>query len=703
VSTYYSSLSSPLDATKQEIGSLLKSTHRRVLPYTSGSEDTWDALADLDAGKQSNTVKLIYTETEVIAFDSAADKSWNREHLWPKSHGVGYSGADFTDIHHLRPSDINVNSARGNKYFAACGVVSAAENCRSPANSEAAASTETDSQVWLPPTSVRGDIARALFYMEHRYSGYGNDPDLELTDCPTSYSDSKLAYLSQLIKWHIDDPVDDAEVARNQRACERWQGNRNIFVDFPELVSKLYGEPQSPVGSNGYQCNNEGTLPPTTLPPVSGNDACSKLQPGDIQVIGIHSDSPDEIALVALEDLPGGLELFLTDDGWSGSYFRKSEGTAKLVVPGGGISKGSVFGFGPGSSLDFANSWATSGSLALSTAGDSVIVYCQPSVSVGLKYNFLAAITFNGSWTESQVDSNNSGLPPSLKNAQTSLTHLDNYIYTGTTSGSKDDLITAIGDASNWNGSDSALLLEFEPFSVYSSITNCQDLSPGDVQVIGVHSDFPDEIALVALADIPAGLDLFVTDDAWTGSAFRGSEGRAMLSVPSTGIGRGTVFGFGPESSLSHSTSWVQSGSLALSTQGDSVIVYCKPNDSSYNFLAALTYDGAWEDSDFDSNKSDLPSSLDTIHTVLSHRDNYVYTGTTSGSKDDLIAAIRDNSNWNGSNSALSLEFGSFSVYSTISRRNESNVSDDEDSSFHKTVLLNGIILLSTTIFALTF
>jgi endonuclease I len=337
VDIYYNSISTS-HATNEEIGRLLKSTHRRVLPYTGSAEDTWDALADLDTGSQYNTVRLIYTETQAIAFPSLGNaKTWNREHLWPKSLGVGYSGADFTDIHHLRPADINVNSARGNKHFSDCGVVSAMEYCRSPAHAEAAASTATDYDVWLPPKNVRGDIARALFYMEHRYFGDNGDPNLELTDCPTpDESDStKLAYLSQLLQWHIEDPVDEAEATRNQRACERWQGNRNIFVDFPDLVNKIYGAPQFPIGSNGYQCSNSGgsTLPPTYLPSDSMNN-CTNLKAGAVQVIGIHSDSPDEVALVALEDLPGGMELFLTDNAWTGSGFRGYEGTAKVRIHG---------------------------------------------------------------------------------------------------------------------------------------------------------------------------------------------------------------------------------------------------------------------------------------------------------------------------------------------------------------------------------
>jgi hypothetical protein len=173
-----------------------------------------------------------------------------------------------------------------------------------------------------------------------------------------------------------------------------------------------------------------------------------------------------------------------------------------------------------------ANSWTQTGSLALSTSGDSIIVYCKPLDS---SYNFLAAVTFDGAWIGTQFDSNNSGLPPDLKGANTALAHRDNYMYTGSREGTKEDLVSAIAKSSNWIGSNSVQSYEYQSFSVSSEIVSCQDLSTGDIQLIGIHSDSPDEIALVALEDIPSGLEIFLTDDGWIGSGFRETEGTAKV------------------------------------------------------------------------------------------------------------------------------------------------------------------------------
>ena len=47
-------------------------------------------------------------------------------------------------------------------------------------------------------------------------------------------------YLELLISWHMQDPVSRKERSRNNAAFE-YQGNRNPFVDHPELVREIWG------------------------------------------------------------------------------------------------------------------------------------------------------------------------------------------------------------------------------------------------------------------------------------------------------------------------------------------------------------------------------------------------------------------------------------------------------------------------------
>ena len=136
--------------------------------------------------------------------------------------------------------------------------------------------------------NVRGDIAGTLFYMELRYKN--TDVKLELTDCPPF--SGRMGILSQLIEWHEADPVSDEELLRNQNACRYWQGNRNPFVDYPDLVRKFWGPPQAIAeGTRTYpSCLNI----PTPAPTAELNE-CGELQPGDIFIYVVESDDPDGV------------------------------------------------------------------------------------------------------------------------------------------------------------------------------------------------------------------------------------------------------------------------------------------------------------------------------------------------------------------------------------------------------------------------
>ncbi len=152
----------------------------------------------------------------------------------PKSFGLGESGPDYSDVFNLRPCDETVNSARGNKWFETCPY-SSTNPCKTPATSEAALDTATNSGSWQPAASERGNIARSNFYMALRYNG--GVPDtvrLQLSKCGCA-AKGIFANVTSLLAWGAADAVDPQEVARNDQACSDFQHNRNPFIDFPWL------------------------------------------------------------------------------------------------------------------------------------------------------------------------------------------------------------------------------------------------------------------------------------------------------------------------------------------------------------------------------------------------------------------------------------------------------------------------------------
>jgi len=166
-------------------------------------------------------------------YDIPHEDAWNREHVWAKSHGFpDMADTAYTDVHHLRPADRTVNSARGNRDFDWGGFeLEEVEGCY------------YDYDSWEPPDRVKGDVARMMFYMAVRYEGDGNTYDLELLDKTGTYG-PKFGKLSTLLQWHILDPVDKRERHRNE-VIYSYQHNRNPFIDHPEFVSLIWGEPES--------------------------------------------------------------------------------------------------------------------------------------------------------------------------------------------------------------------------------------------------------------------------------------------------------------------------------------------------------------------------------------------------------------------------------------------------------------------------
>jgi endonuclease I len=331
VESYYSSLSADaMTWTREDVHSIIQSTHRNVLPYTRvntpGVDDVWAALMDIDVGPVPDTVNLLYTNSYIDAIPFG-QRGWVKENIFPADRGIGLDGPDLSDIHNIKPNDVLASTVRGDRFFGECGVLTPnPETCQQPAEG-AADDTCLCETVFTPPANVKGDIARALLYMDLRYDGsdFPETRNLRLTDCPFQL-EHDMAYLSQMLQWHSEDPPDEAEMLRNSKVCEHWQGNRNPFVDFPELAQALHYEPfELPrIGDRIiYEaCEKIPTEPPR--PPT--NECDTVIQPGDVYIWMLNSNDPDSIGLYSLVSLPENMTLFLTDNPWNGTQFVEHGG-----------------------------------------------------------------------------------------------------------------------------------------------------------------------------------------------------------------------------------------------------------------------------------------------------------------------------------------------------------------------------------------
>lgn len=213
------------NALKLELRTIIsKVTHRET--YDDLKSDT--ILTDTDPNN-SNNILLFYSQESVKGrWDGA--KTWNREHVWAQSLGWFKTSGAGSDIHHLRPEDPSLNTARGNKKFGEIRENSTAKEIKlSAANGGGLSGCYYSGDYFEPQDSVKGDVARIIFYLFVRYS----EAD--------SYSFTRIAQSKEmLLKWHLQDPVDELEIHRNE-AAYKIQGNRNPFIDHPEAANLIWG------------------------------------------------------------------------------------------------------------------------------------------------------------------------------------------------------------------------------------------------------------------------------------------------------------------------------------------------------------------------------------------------------------------------------------------------------------------------------
>ena len=156
------------------------------------------------------------------------------EHLYPRSLGSAAMPA-LGDLHHLVPSKSNINTLRKNAPFSDIPDDKTKywlldDKVFTRPNQELIDQySESASNVFEPRESIKGDIARALFYFYSIYAA-------------TLVRKSKTFFTSMLpdiCRWHRTDKVDSAEYDRTM-AIGRIQSNVNPFEIDPTLAERCF-------------------------------------------------------------------------------------------------------------------------------------------------------------------------------------------------------------------------------------------------------------------------------------------------------------------------------------------------------------------------------------------------------------------------------------------------------------------------------
>jgi len=187
-----------------------------ALGYTTARDSMYGSIDNV-----GGWVTCVYTGRTAF-FNTRAGATangFNCEHTWPQ----GFSDEAEpmrSDIFHLYPTDETANTMRASLDFGKVTTVSWT------VGGSKMGTDAQGQQVFEPRDVHKGNVARSHFYYIIRYNGayngYVNAAKME----------------TWLRAWHVSDPADSAEQARNQHIYTL-QHNRNPFIDHPELVDRI--------------------------------------------------------------------------------------------------------------------------------------------------------------------------------------------------------------------------------------------------------------------------------------------------------------------------------------------------------------------------------------------------------------------------------------------------------------------------------
>ncbi|MDD5924589.1 MAG: endonuclease [Clostridia bacterium] len=270
------------DDPKTVIGDL-----RALINYTSSTATIsngktikgTDAKHPSYSGTGSSSLAAVYKKSERLANDTnsgfrlfytndyTTSNNWNREHVWPQSKSGGLYGktGGGNDLHHIRPTYNDDNSVHGSFPY---GDAKGGEPyyCNDNCSSYVVAYIGDDHTMEVVD-EYKGDIARIYAYMVTHYGTLYNLIDKVM-----------VGGYDTLVKWNAIDPVDDYEINRNNVAHD-YQGNRNPYIDCPDLINVIWGKGTS--GDIVYDTdddNNTGTDNPS---PDTDNTPTSDAEPAN--------------------------------------------------------------------------------------------------------------------------------------------------------------------------------------------------------------------------------------------------------------------------------------------------------------------------------------------------------------------------------------------------------------------------------------
>ncbi|MCU0607293.1 MAG: endonuclease [Candidatus Edwardsbacteria bacterium] len=209
------------------------------LGYNSG-RDTMYGEIDI----VGDSLRCVYLGLWIHGGPTAAPRTWinnngfNCEHTWPQSM---LSGIAVSDLHHLYPTEADVNNARGNLPFAELDDSTQVTRwyrydhynpyltTYPPDHWEEYSKLQSISTAFEPRDDHKGRVARSMMYVFTMYK--------------SMYPDTGSFWLGQkstLYAWHVTHPASAAEISRTRKIAMHQQGKVNPFIMDSTLARRAF-------------------------------------------------------------------------------------------------------------------------------------------------------------------------------------------------------------------------------------------------------------------------------------------------------------------------------------------------------------------------------------------------------------------------------------------------------------------------------
>ncbi len=392
----------------------------------------------------------------------------------------------------------------------------------------------------------------------------------------------------------------------------------------------------------------------TTTAPFAG------LEAGDIAIIGYSCDAPDSVHWVNLVDLPAGITIYFTQNGYSNAPTAGFSNT----------ESGDNFSFTYPESTPAGTIRANLSWQGLSDAGDNIFVYKDGFLDTA---NLLYGLVANGSttgWGEDVPSAQGTDLPPTLTDGVTAVAivpEIDNAHFNTAVlpaGGSRAQWLAAIGNRDNWTGNNASptnlayptgsivVTTVDTPTTTSTTSTTAPPVLPGDLAVIRVDA-IDENFTVVVLRALNEAQTAYWTDNGWKAdNTFRDNEGAGTTDIITANYAAGDTFDV---------------ATSGLNNAGEQLFLF-RGTVANPALIYGLQWGSAdgWVDDATSAGTSADPAvtggGLTADQTVeLGLGARWIYEGPLTGTAAALLSAIANPGNWS-TNDATAWTGGSFNV-----------------------------------------